>query len=150
MTNKVERTITIAALPERVWAAWVNEMNAWWTKPYYNDHGRVTGLYMEPRLGGRYVEKWGEDGAGFLIGFITEWLPPLKLAYTWSQADWGGVVTLVRIEFQPDGEGGTRMTFVQEGFERLPNSAVMREGYDYGCNELMTRLKNYLERGRPA
>jgi len=150
MTKKVERTITIAAPPERVWEAWVNEMNAWWTRPYYNDHDRVTGLYLEPKLGGRYIEKWGEDGAGFLIGLITEWLPPLRLAYTWSQADWGGGVTLIRLEFQPEGQSGTRMTFVQEGFERLLDADEMRAGYDYGCNELTTRLKHYVEKGKPA
>ena len=32
---KVERSIVIAAQPERVWQAWVSEMNHWWTKPYY-------------------------------------------------------------------------------------------------------------------
>lgn len=88
MTRKVERLITIAAPPERVWKAWVEEMNAWWTKPYYNDHDRVTGLLLEPRLGGRYIEEWGENGEGFLIGQVTEWLPPARLAYTWSRSSW--------------------------------------------------------------
>ncbi|MGH2521632.1 MAG: hypothetical protein ACRDH2_03925 [Anaerolineales bacterium] len=53
MTKKVEQTITIAAKPGRVWQAWVNEMNSWWTKPYYNDAERVTGLHLEPQLRGR-------------------------------------------------------------------------------------------------
>ena len=150
MTKKVERTLTIAAPPERAWKAWVNEMNAWWTEPYYNDHVRRTGLCMEPKLGGRYIEQWGADGAGFLIGVITEWLPPERLAYTWSQADWGGVFTLVRIQLLPDGQGSTRIIYVQEGFERLPDGDHVRDGYDYGCNELTNRLKNYVERGQPA
>ncbi len=148
MSKKVERTLTIAAPPERVWQAWVSEMNQWWTKPYYNDHGRVTGLHMEPKLGGRYIEKWGEDGAGFLIGTIVEWLPPLRLAYTWSERGWGGANTLIRIELQPDEQGGTRLTFIQEGFERLPDSDRMRDGYDYGCVELTGRLKAYVEKGK--
>lgn len=49
MYGAVERTLTIAAPAERVWSAWVNEMNAWWTEPYYNDHARRTGLVMEPK-----------------------------------------------------------------------------------------------------
>ena len=57
MSDRVESSITIAAAPERVWKAWVEDMNQWWTKPYYNDHARVTGLQMEPGLGGRYIQK---------------------------------------------------------------------------------------------
>jgi len=150
MNLKVERTIAIAALPERVWNAWVYEMNGWWTKPYYNDHDHVTGLIMEPQLGGRYIEKWGEDGAGFLIGHITEWLPPKRLAYTWSERTWEGVATLIRIELEPEGNDVTRFTFTQEGFERLPEGAATRDGYQGGCNQLLERLKNYIEKRQPA
>jgi uncharacterized protein YndB with AHSA1/START domain len=146
MNKRVERTITIAAKPERVFQAWVEEMNQWWTKPYYNDHERVIGLYMEPKLGGRYIEQWDENGGGFLIGTIVEWLPPLRLAYTWSQQDWAGVSTLVRIEFIKHGDG-TRMTYTQEGFERLPEGAQIRDGYDRGSEELTSRLKAYIEKG---
>jgi len=156
MTKRVDRTIVIAAPPERVWKAWVQEMNAWWTRPYYNDHDRVTGLLMEPGLGGRYIEKWGENGEGFLIGNITQWLPPHRLAYTWTQSDWQGVYTLVRIEFEADGNGGTCMRFIHEGFERLPvdlqvapSGMTLHEGYDHGWNELSSRLKNFIEKGKP-
>ena len=86
MNRKVERTIIIAATPERVFQAWVEEMNQWWTKPYYNDHERIHGLVMEPKLGVRYIEKWDENGGGFLIGIVVEWLPPLRLAYTGANA----------------------------------------------------------------
>lgn len=157
MTQKVERKIIIAAPPERVWKAWVEEMNAWWTKPYYNDHDRVTGLHMEPGLGGRYMEMWGENGEGFLIGNVTQWLPPHRLAYTWSEADWQGVNTLIRIELQPDGAGGTVLSYTHEGFERLPaelqrspDGTALHKRYDFGRNELSTRFKNYIEKGNPA
>jgi uncharacterized protein YndB with AHSA1/START domain len=157
MAKKVDRTIVITASPERVWKAWVEEMNNWWIKPYYNDDDRVTGLYMEPRLGGAYIEKWGENGEGFLIGNITQWLPYKRLAYTWTQMDWQGVITLIQIEFELDGNGGTCMRYLHEGFERIPaelqtlkNGMALDEGYDYGWNELSGRLKNYIEKGKPA
>ena len=147
MKHMVERTIRIAAAPGRVWQAWVEEMNQWWTKPYYNDHQRVTGLLLEPRLGGRYIEKWGEDGAGFLIGTVVEWLPPLRLAYTWSERGWGGVQTLIRLELAADEPGGTRLTYTQEGFERLPEADRTRGGYQQGCEELLNRLRAHVESG---
>src|SRR5574341_501336 len=145
MTHKVERTITIAAPPERVWQAWVHEMNAWWTKPYYNDHSRVMGLRMEPGLGGRYIEEWGANGEGFLIGTITEWLPPLRLAYTWSERGWGGVQTLVQIELQPDGNGGTQLHYTQSGFERGHRESKSRCAFP---PEVLCPVRNSFRRRR--
>jgi uncharacterized protein YndB with AHSA1/START domain len=150
MPAKVERTLTIAAPPERVWKAWTEDINKWWTKPYYNDHALVTGLYMEPQLGGRFIEKWGEEGQGFLIGHVIEWLPPTRLAYTWSERGWGGVVTVARLEFTSDNGGGTHIRFTHEGFERLPESEQTRHGYNEGWSELSSRLKSYLEKGSPT
>lgn len=141
----VERTILISARPERVWQAWIEEINQWWTEPYYNDKERVTGLEFEPRLGGRFMEKWGEDGSGFLIGHVVEWLPPQRLAYTWSERTWGGVVTHVSLDLQAEGQN-TRLTLVHAGFERLPEGEKQRAGYDRGQAELISRLKAYLER----
>ena len=145
MPQEVERIVTIAASPERVWQAWVNEMNAWWTKPYYNDHDLVTGLRMEPCLGGRYIEEWGKNGEGFLIGQITVWLPPRRLAYTWTQRDWEGIITLIEIELEAEGENNTRFTLMHHGFDRLPEGAVIRNGYQRGSTELIDRLKDYVE-----
>jgi uncharacterized protein YndB with AHSA1/START domain len=141
--HTVERTTAIAAPPERVWQAWVSEINRWWSKPYFNDHERVTGLRLEPRVGGLFVEEWGADGAGFLIGQVVEWLPPRRLAYTWSERGWGGVVTVAHLEFEPDGSGGTRLHFRHEGFERLPDGQQTRDGYQSGWEDLATRLKKY-------
>jgi uncharacterized protein YndB with AHSA1/START domain len=146
---RVERTTAIAAPPERVWQAWVSEINRWWAKPYYNDHDRVTGLELEPCLGGRFVEKWGGGGAGFLIGQVIEWLPPLRLAYTWSERGWVGAVTVARLELDPDGQGGTLLHFTHAGFERLPESARMRDGYAEGWEDLVSRLKQYVEASGP-
>jgi len=146
MSKKVDTSITVAATPARVWKAWVEEMNQWWTKPYYNDHARVTGMYMEPRLGGRYIEMWGEDGAGFLIGTVVEWLPPLRMACTWSESGWGGVYTLVRIELSAEERGGTLFRCTHEGFERLADGEQTGAGYQHGWADLLGRFKAHLDR----
>lgn len=146
MTHKVDVSVTIAASPERVWRAWTGESAQWWTKPYYIDGGRVTGFLMEPHVGGRYVELWGDQGKGYLLGHVIEWLPPHRLGYTWMEKAWGGVVTVVWITFEPEGDG-TRVRLVHEGFERLPDSARQRDGYEYGAGELLHRMKTYVEKG---
>jgi uncharacterized protein YndB with AHSA1/START domain len=143
---KVEHSVIIAASPERVWNAWINDMSLWWVKPYYNDAERATGHLLEPKLGGRYIEKWGEDGAGFLIGTVVEWLPPLRLAHTWLETGHGGLQTLVRLELAQDG-ACTRLTFTHSGFEQLPEGAKEREQYQGGWEDLIGRFKTYAEKG---
>ncbi len=148
MSSKVEHQVTIHATPTRVWKAWVEEMNQWWTKPYYNDEERVTGQHMEPRLGGGYIEDWGDKGEGFLIGTVKEWLPPALLAHTWTERDWAGADTFVRLELAPDPGGGTRLKFTHEGFERVPDGAHRCSEHEYGWSDLIAKLKAYLERRR--
>jgi uncharacterized protein YndB with AHSA1/START domain len=146
MSHKVEHNITLAATPERVWRALVEEMNQWWTKPYYNNEEHMTGQHMEQGLGGRYIEDWGDKGEGFLIGTIVEWLPPFLLAHTWTERDWGGVNTLVRLELAPDQHGGTTLKFTHDGFEHVPDSAHQRDEHQHGWGDLIGKLKTYLEK----
>ncbi len=145
MSSKVEHTLNIKAAPERVWKAWVEEMNQWWTKPYYNDPGRVRGQHLEPRLGGGYIEDWGDQGEGFLIGTIREWLPPTLLTHTWTERGWAGAETLVRLELATDPRGGTILKFTHEGFERVTNGEQERGEHQRGWGDLLAKLKTFLE-----
>jgi uncharacterized protein YndB with AHSA1/START domain len=141
---KVEQSILIAAKRERVWQGWVEEISAWWSKPYYIDPENVTGLILEPRLGGRFIEEWGKD-AGYLIGHVIEWLPPQRLAYTWSEKSWAGVITVVRLEFISEKDQ-TRIDLIHDGFERLPDGKEQRKSYEHGSADLLGKLKTYVEK----
>ena len=141
--TSVERALDLPVPPARAWQAWVRDIHHWWTKPYYNDGKLVTGLSFEQRLGGVFVENWGEE-AGFLVGRIVEWLPPQRLSYTWMEAGWRGAETLVRLTFSPI-PSGTRLALVHEGFERLAEPEKLRQGYQFGVNELTERFLQYLQ-----
>ncbi len=141
---KVEKTIVIAAKPDRVWRAWTSEIARWWTKPYFIDAERAAGLVIEPQIGGRFMEKWGDGGAGYLLGHVVEWLPPNRLAFTWTEKDWVGASTVVKVQFEPDGQG-TRVTLVHEGFDRVPDGEGQRSGYDAGWGDLLSKLKAYAD-----
>ena len=145
MTLKVEHTITIAAPPERVWQAWVKEINQWWVKPYYSDAELATGLLMEPKLGGHLIEQWGTDGEGFLVGVVIEWLPPRRLAYTWTERGAAGFSTLVEVELAAEGKG-TRLTFTHSGFEQYADSQHQRDEHQGGWEDLIDHLKTHVEK----
>ena len=96
MNQHAESAIAISAAPERVWQAWVEEINMWWTKPYYNDHSLVTGLHMEPGLGGRLIEKWGETGSGFLIDVANLVRLAIDSNPNWQSVSVSAVIVLAR------------------------------------------------------
>ena len=60
---RVELEIEIAAPAKDVWRALTEDTTRWWPKDFYT--GPATGFHMEPRLGGRLYEDWG-DGAGVI------------------------------------------------------------------------------------
>jgi len=146
---KVEKSIVIAASPERVWRAWTDEISRWWVKPYFIDPERALGLVIEPHAGGRFVEKWGDDGVGYLLGHVIEWLPPQRLAFTWTENDWSGVSTVVSVKFHEEGRG-TRVTLVHEGFDRVPDGAGQRSSYESGWGDLLGKCQAYAEKGNSS
>jgi uncharacterized protein YndB with AHSA1/START domain len=150
MELKVDKIVELPVSQERAWRAWTEDIDRWWAGPYYNDARRVTGLRFETFVGGRFLEEWGTDGRGFLIGHVVEWFPPHRLAYTWTESRWRGVATLVGLDFESLGPERTRLHLVHTGFERLPEGERMQQGYAGGHEELMQRLKIWLEKPSPA
>jgi uncharacterized protein YndB with AHSA1/START domain len=100
---QVELEIRIEARPERVWQALVEEIGRWWPKDFYA--GPARGFVLEPKLGGRMYEDWG-NGAGAIWYQVTEIQPPKSLGLTGQMpAAFGGpAVTLLRLVLRPDGE----------------------------------------------
>jgi|SRR5579859_3791907 len=140
----IDQTITIAARPERVWQALTSEIANWWGQPYLRDAERSRGMVIEQQVGGRLMESWGDQGVGYLIGHVVEWLPPQRLACTWMEKEWAGISTFVSIELAPDGQQ-TQVRLLHEGFERLPDGAHQRLGFDQGWADLLNRCKRYVE-----
>ena len=140
----IEQSIVIDASPERVWQALTGEIASWWSAPYLRDSSRAKGLTMEPYVGGRLMEPWDEKGAGYLLGHIVEWLPPERLACTWMEKSWSGISTLVSFELTPSGKS-THLHLLHQGFERLTDGAMMREGIGQGWADLLQSCKTYIE-----
>lgn len=61
---RVEMEIPIAAAPKRVWQALVGETSDWWNKDFLTSPS-AQGFVIEPKLGGKAYEDWGQ-GAGLI------------------------------------------------------------------------------------
>lgn len=61
------------ASQERVWKAVTDEQMDWY--PYNYSGERLKRIVVEPRVGGRVYEDWGDE-AGHLYSNVTHWDPP--------------------------------------------------------------------------
>ena len=108
------------------------ELDAWWRHgPAYRVGGREQGaIHLEPKLGGRVFQEYGERGSAVHeIGTIAAWDPPAHFAFTWRGINFAASdpPTVVEVWFEA-GEGGTRVTLEHRGFSAVRADHPVRHG----------------------
>lgn len=146
--NAYTYSLHIHAVPEKVFRAYVERINDWWPwkgKDFtYSFAPKSTAgkeIHFEPRLGGRYYERFA-DGTQYDIGKITVYEPPHKLAFTWRGPDWPGE-SLIEIEFAADGEH-TTLTLTHSGFDIFKDQPEVAASYQQGSQEIMGIFTQWL------
>jgi uncharacterized protein YndB with AHSA1/START domain len=141
--------VRIEATREEVWDAVTRRASEWWHRDFYTGKEPL-GFVVEPRLGGRVYEDWGEgDGALWYSVVALRRGESLTLAGTVACGPTGLETILDTITLTDDG-GVTLL--------RLHSRAMGRLGDDFaaqteaGWNLLLGKcLKDFVERGeRPA
>jgi uncharacterized protein YndB with AHSA1/START domain len=130
MTSKVFVALRVKAAPERAFAAFVDEIGAWWRpNMLFQTTPRAPGrLAFEPGEGGRLTETLA-DGKVFEIGQIRAWEPPARLVFSWRQASFPpDLHTEVEVRFEPVGEE-TRVSIEHRGFDQVPAESAARHGF---------------------
>lgn len=130
MTSRVLVALRIEAPPERVFAAFVDEIDRWWRHNglFEFSRGRAGRMAFEPGLGGRLTETY-EDGSVFEVGQIRTWEPPSRLVLGWRQASFSDrQETEVHICFEQAGDE-TRVTVEHFGWDTIPQDHVARHGF---------------------
>jgi uncharacterized protein YndB with AHSA1/START domain len=85
----VELEITIRAPIERVWQALVHETGRWWLRDFYTD-AAAQNFIIEPTLGGKMYEDWGQ-GEGLIWANVVGVKAPRLLELSGVSAPaWGG------------------------------------------------------------
>lgn len=129
MTSKVFVALRVKASPERAFAAFVNEIGAWWRpNGLFQTTPRAPGrLSFETGEGGRLVETLA-NGKVFEIGKVLAWEPPGRLVFSWRQANFPpDLHTEVEVRFEPVGDE-TRVSVEHRGFDQVPEGAA-RHGF---------------------
>jgi uncharacterized protein YndB with AHSA1/START domain len=140
MTSKVYVALRVKATPERAFAAFVDEIGAWWRpSPLFQITPRPGRLSFEPGESGRLIETRA-GGKVFEIGLIRVWEPPRKLVFAWRQANFPpDLNTEVEVRFEAVGDE-TRVSVEHRGFDQVPAGAA-RHGFPDPV--LLTRLADF-------
>jgi uncharacterized protein YndB with AHSA1/START domain len=127
----VEKSIHVAASPERAFDVFTRQMGAWWPlESHHIGKANAKDAVVEPRVGGRWFER-GEDGSECDWGRVLAWDPPRRLVLSWEiSADWSADASIkseVEVRFTADG-GGTRVDLEHRALEHYGARAEEMRG----------------------
>jgi uncharacterized protein YndB with AHSA1/START domain len=136
-TAPVRVSISVEAPIERAFVAFTEGIGTWWPLATHSiEADRVMTAAMEPRLGGRIVERH-RDGTEANWGVITVWEPPRRLVFSWNPSYEDRPETEVEVTFTVE-DGSTRVVLEHRGWEKLGAAGVeMREGYSKGWSHIL-------------
>lgn len=102
-----ELEFEIAAPKERVWKALVEQVGNWWPREFAAGK-KAQRIVLEPRLGGRLYEDWG-DGAGLTWYTVETFDPPDLIEWKGRMSkNFGGpAMQLIELRLEPVGKGTT-------------------------------------------
>jgi uncharacterized protein YndB with AHSA1/START domain len=136
---RIEFTVTCP--PEDAFRTWAVDTSLWWPPGHSVSTEAGLTVTFEPRVGGRIFERtpagiehdWGE---------VVAWEPPHRLAYLWHLRFDRSDATDVEVTFTAADDGGTRVTIVHGGWERLGAAgAERRERNERGWAGVVERYR---------
>jgi DNA-binding transcriptional ArsR family regulator/uncharacterized protein YndB with AHSA1/START domain len=132
--------VAIGGAPAAVFSALTEDPGGWWGHPFLGQ--RATGLSLEPRLGGLFVERW--DDGGYVIAGVTGWAQDRHLELT-GPFHLGVAVGVASFDLNTaDQSTLLRFSFRAVGAVNPEIAERMAQGW----NELIgTRLKALVETG---
>lgn len=141
---RIKQDVDIQAPRQRVFQALVEETSAWWGSPYLRDEAAAQAMIIEPRLGGRMYEVWGEhEGAEWAR--VTAFRLHELLELEGRMALAGAVTGVVSFRLETRGEA-TRLHFTHHALGEM--SPQVEQNYLKGWRDLlMLRLAAYVEKG---
>jgi hypothetical protein len=150
---EISRQLEYSAPVEDLWNALTGDLSAWWGAPYLKA-ASARGMLLEPRVGGRLIEVWGDnpgaaDKEGSLWGIVSE-IAEAELievcgpiGMPWPTQG----VLLLELERSGDEAGaGSSLKLRHRAYGKL--SMEMRDDFEFGWKDLLDkRLRAWLEQG---
>jgi uncharacterized protein YndB with AHSA1/START domain len=130
--DRARVSVTVAVAPPLAFELFTEEIDRWWRRGPRFRHGARGGfLRIEPGLGGRLFESIDGDVPHVIeVGRVRIWEPPLRLSFTWRNANFAAhEMTEVDVEFAP-AASGTLVTVTHRGLSSLRADHPARHGLE--------------------
>jgi uncharacterized protein YndB with AHSA1/START domain len=136
----LEKTIRIKLPVEKAFDLFTRQVSEWWPLETHSVGGETAErAVLEGSPGGRFYEIH-QDGTQMDWGQVLEWKPPRQLVLSFHPGRTADFAQRLEASFQPEG-GGTRLTLVHSGWERLAEQAeTERRNYDRGWDTVLARF----------
>lgn len=113
----VHQSVHVDCPVDEAFVLFTTRMGEWWPLHRASYGGdRAKDIFLEPRVGGRFFERF-TDGDELQVGTVIACQPPTGITFTWTTADWDGE-TEVEVTFTAQPHG-TRVDLSHRGFERI-------------------------------
>jgi DNA-binding transcriptional ArsR family regulator len=139
-TIDIALDIEIAGTPGAVFAALTKDVGGWWGHPFVT--ARATSLALDPRLDGRFTERW--ENGGQVIASVTGWAQDEYLQLT-GPFHMGVGVGVATFDLAESGVGTlVRFSFRAIGVVDAETAGAMSRAW---AELVGTRLKELVETG---
>lgn len=99
MNEPLRKSVTVRCSPQHAFEVFTARLDSWWPPSHKRDANSQ--LTLEPRIGGRFVER-APAGEEHVLGEVLCWEPPERVVYTWFP---GALEGPTRVEVQFSAEG---------------------------------------------
>lgn len=140
---QIEQEITIHAPRGKVYEALTSDIDQWWAYRLSGDQKST--LSFEPKVGGRFLETWG-NGEGALWGVVSYVKAPEEIRMNGLLGMRGAVNSAYTYRLEEKGED-TVLKLSHHAYGLI--DPEWRAGHDQGWQELLGKfLKEYVETGK--
>jgi len=142
MSRALERTLVVRCSVTHAFDVFSRRIDAWWPTGHRRFDGST--LRLEPRAGGRFVER-SPSGEEAELGAVVRWEPPGRLTYTWFPGAISGP-TLVDVRFVEDGDATRVEVTHHEGEAGLGEHWASRAAmFERGWGAVLPAFARFLE-----
>jgi uncharacterized protein YndB with AHSA1/START domain len=135
--SPLRKTVVVALEPSRAFELFTAQVAQWWPLATHSVGLDDAVLVTFPsEVGGSIIETM-RDGSTSVWGTVTAWDPPVAVCFTWHAGQPESSAGDIEVRFIPDGSGGTVVELTHSGWDRRPDGAAARLGYDSGWDIVM-------------
>jgi uncharacterized protein YndB with AHSA1/START domain len=131
--------IRIDAPVDRIWRSLTEDIGSWWPHSFSDDPK----ISIEPWIGGRFYEEFGDTGGGALYALVTYVEPGVMLTVSGPMGMRGARLYVKTYELEAEGSS-TRVRTVASMLGDMPPE--LRDRYREGGVEVLESLKRHVER----